>query len=213
MSLFQPRDKQEIQKRLDALDGPVKLVLFTEFLDCPTCETARKLVQELAGLSNRLTVEIHNRLIAEAKAAGYKVDKAPALVLEGPSGARVRFFGVPGGYEFAALLESLRDVASGQAALSPQTRQKLSGLAAPVHIQVFVTPTCPFCPAAVRAAHKLAVAFPQITADAVEADEFPELSRKYNVTGVPKVVINDRIEFSGAVPESLFADAVLRAVA
>ncbi len=132
-------------------------------------------------------------------------------MLEGPSGARVRFFGVPGGYEFAALLESLRDVASGDAALSAQVRQKLSGLRAPVHIQVFVTPACPFCPAAVRAAHKLAVVFPQITADAVEAGEFPELSRKYNVTGVPKVVINDRIEFSGAVPESLFADAVLRA--
>ena len=46
----------------------------------------------------------------------------------------------------------------------------------------------------------------------IEATEFPELSRSYRVMGVPKVVINDRVQFEGAVPEPDFLDAVLQAV-
>ncbi len=58
----------------------------------------------------------------------------------------------------------------------------------------------------------MAVASERVRATAIEATEFPELSRAYQVMGVPKVVINDRVEFEGAVPERDFLDAVLQAV-
>jgi glutaredoxin-like protein len=213
MSLFTKEMKGEIQRRLDALPGTVKMVFFNEFLDCEGCEPAELLFKELAGMSDKLTLETHNRLIDEKAAAAYGVDKSPALVLEGPAGARVRFYGVPGGYEFAALLEGLVDAAAGKASVTPESVKALSALKDPVHIQVFVTPTCPFCSGAARTAHKLATAFPQITADVVEAGEFPELSRKYGVSSVPKIVINDKVELVGAVPEARFAEVVLKAVA
>jgi alkyl hydroperoxide reductase subunit AhpF len=58
----------------------------------------------------------------------------------------------------------------------------------------------------------MAVASDKVTATAIEATEFPDLSREYRVMAVPKIVINDRVEFEGALPEPQFLDAVLRAV-
>jgi glutaredoxin-like protein len=81
----------------------------------------------------------------------------------------------------------------------------------PLHIQVFVTPTCPYCPKAVRTAHQLAIENPNITADMVESIEFPHLANRYSVMAVPKTVINDKIEFVGALPEEQFIDYVLKA--
>ena len=62
-----------------------------------------------------------------------------------------------------------------------------------------------------RLAQHMAIASDRVTATAIEATEFPDLSRSYRVSAVPKVVINDRVEFEGALPESQFVEAVLRA--
>jgi glutaredoxin-like protein len=121
----------------------------------------------------------------------------------------VRYFGIPAGYEFARLLEALFDVSSGSTDLSEATRRALRGLNHDIHLQVFVTPTCPYCPRAVRLAHKLAVESERVIADAVEAIEFPELSHRYNVYGVPKTVINETRAFEGALPEAFFVHNVL----
>jgi len=65
----------------------------------------------------------------------------------------------------------------------------------------------------VRLAQHMAVASDRVRATAIEATEFPELSRAYRVQAVPKIVINDRVQFEGALPEPQFLEAVLRAVA
>jgi alkyl hydroperoxide reductase subunit AhpF len=65
----------------------------------------------------------------------------------------------------------------------------------------------------VRLAQHMAVASEKVRATAIEANEFPELSRAYRVMAVPKIVINDRVEFEGALPEPQFLAAVLEAAA
>lgn len=65
---------------------------------------------------------------------------------------------------------------------------------------------------AARLAHKMAVETPHIKADVIEATEFPHLAQKYRVMGVPKVVINEKIQFMGATPESRYLQEVLRAL-
>jgi glutaredoxin len=80
----------------------------------------------------------------------------------------------------------------------------------PVHIRVFVTYGCPYCPAAVRMAHKLAMASDLITAEGISSEDFPELANQYGVMAVPKTVINDRHSFEGALPEPAFVQQVLR---
>jgi protein-disulfide isomerase len=79
----------------------------------------------------------------------------------------------------------------------------LGGITEPLHFQVFVTPTCPYCSQAVRLAHKLAIESDRIRADMVEAVEFPHLAIKYNVRGVPRIVINETIQIEGAIPEPM----------
>ena len=81
-----------------------------------------------------------------------------------------------------------------------------------MHIQVFVTPTWPYCPGAVSLAHKLALECDAIRGDMVEAIEFPQLAQKYGVMGVPKTVINDEIEFEGALPEEMFVAQLMGAL-
>jgi len=58
----------------------------------------------------------------------------------------------------------------------------------------------------------MALASPRVRSTAVEAQEFPELAQRYEVSAVPKIVLNERVEFMGAVPEQMFLEAVLAAV-
>jgi hypothetical protein len=65
----------------------------------------------------------------------------------------------------------------------------------------------------VTLAHRMAVESPHIRATSVDATEFMDLTRRYRVTGVPKTIVNGRIEILGAVPEDSFVRTALSAVA
>jgi glutaredoxin-like protein len=140
------------------------------------------------------------------------VDKIPAVAVIGEDDYGIRFYGIPSGYEFTSLLESIRIAAAGQPDLGEETVEFLSSLSAPVHMQVFVTPTCPYCPQAVVLAHKMAAASPLVRADMVEAQEFPHLATKYQVMGVPRTVINETTHVEGAAPESMVLGKLREAV-
>ena len=80
----------------------------------------------------------------------------------------------------------------------------------PIDVLVFVTPTCPHCPRAVTLAHRMAVESPLIRATCVEATEFMDLSRSYQVTGVPKTVVaGTDAEILGALPEDAFVSQLV----
>ena len=55
----------------------------------------------------------------------------------------------------------------------------------------------------------MAFANPNITAYAVEATEFPDLARRYQITGVPKTIVNEEIEILGALPQDAFVEQAL----
>jgi glutaredoxin-like protein len=111
----------------------------------------------------------------------------------------VRYFGVPSGYEFASFVEDVIAVGNREPNLSAEELDQLATVDQPVHIQVFTTPSCPYCPAAVRAAHRLALASEHVVADMVSVGEYPHLAQRYDVMAVPKIVINETESFEGAV--------------
>jgi glutaredoxin-like protein len=125
----------------------------------------------------------------------------------------LRYLGIPAGLEFGTLLEDLAAVSRGTTTLKQESRTKLASLTKPVHVQVFVTPTCPYCPQVASLAHQAAVECGNVTADVIEISEFPDLAAQYHVHGVPKVVMNDMVELVGAQPEAAFVDAILQAAA
>jgi glutaredoxin-like protein len=169
---------------------------------------AREIVEELASIADgKVRVEAYDLDAHSAEATLYRIDKAPAVVvLEDESGRRdfgIRFYGAPAGYEFATLIEDIRWASRVTTDLSPATVEALGALTAPLHVRVFVTPTCPSCPRAVLLAHKMAIASDWVTADAVDATEFPELADRYHVHGVPRTVINDVVHVEGAVSQAM----------
>lgn len=209
MAYIQEEDRKYLEDQFSKLARDVTLRLFVRKEDCPTCEVEKELLTELAGISDRLHLQVHD-LDAEPE-LGEKmgVDKVPALAVEGERDYGIRFYGIPSGYEFASLIEDILDVGTGEVDLPEEVRQGLKELDRDVHIQVFVTPTCPYCPAAVRAAHKFALLSERVRADMVMAPEFPVLTDHYQVSAVPKVVINETTSFEGAVPEEIFLDRIL----
>jgi glutaredoxin-like protein len=218
MSLISQKDADHLRNEFaTGLVSPVKLVMFTQAIECQFCAETRQIVEEIAGLSDKITTEIYNFVTDKPVAEVYGVDKIPAIaILRVEDGADkdygIRFYGIPSGYEFTSLVEDILDVSRGESGLQLKTKEALAGVTEPVHLQVFVTPTCPYCPQAVQLAHRLAIESDLIRADMVEAIEFPHLVNRYGVRGVPRTVINDKVHQEGAVPEALLLVKLLEAV-
>jgi glutaredoxin-like protein len=210
MSLL-PDDKKELLRNefKEKLVDPVRVIMFTQELECRFCSDTRTLAQEMATLSDKIAVDVFDFLKDADKAREYGIDKIPALAIIGKIDHGVRIYGIPYGYELQTLIEAIVNVSRGTTDLSAKTKEIIQDIRKPVHIQVFVTLTCPHCPAAAAIAHKLAVESDMIRADVIDATEFPTLAQKYGVIGVPKVVINEKFEFVGAFNEDLFAEQAL----
>ncbi|GAP14133.1 glutaredoxin-like domain protein [Longilinea arvoryzae] len=201
----------EIEKQLREifadLKQPVTVLLFTSQEECDLCGQTRQLLEEVSALDEKIDLRVLDIQADAGLTKQYRIDKTPALTLLAGAGDQltdygIRYYGVPAGHEFTSLVHDLLLVSGGESGLNEKTRQFLSGLKKPVHLQVFVTPTCPYCPSAVVLAHRMALESPMVTADMVEATEFPELSEHYGVSGVPHTVINDGAgELIGANPE------------
>jgi glutaredoxin-like protein len=120
----------------------------------------------------------------------------------------IRFYGIPAGFEFTSLIHTIRMIGTATSQIDEATVEALAAVEEPVHMQVFVTPTCPYCPQSVVLSYEMAYASPNVRADGVESTEFPHLAIKYGVSGVPRTVINDKAHIEGLVPP----DVVLQAI-
>jgi glutaredoxin-like protein len=213
MGFLSEADKNEIRAMFAEMVHPVKIINFTQTLECTYCRETRQILEEVAELSDLITLEVLNHMENKEKADSYGIeDKIPAIIIEGDKDYGIRYYGIPSGYEFSTLLEDIIMVSKRDSGLKPETKAKLATLVKPVHIKVFVTPTCPYCPSAAITAHKMAFESDMIKSEVIESIEFPFLAQKYGVYGVPKVVINEKVSFEGALPEEMFLDYVLRAV-
>lgn len=220
MSLLNDTIQRQIREAFEALTEPVKIVMFTQgenVPECDYCADTRQLLEEVSALSGKITLEVHDFVREAQLAEQYHIDKIPAVaILSGGTSDRapkdygIRLYGVPAGYEFSTLIEDILMVSQRKSALNGKTLDELQKLTRPVNIQVFVTPTCPHCPRAVVLAHQLAMASEHITASMVEANEFPHLSNKYQVYGVPRTVIEDVIHVEGAVPEAMLVTELMK---
>jgi alkyl hydroperoxide reductase subunit AhpF len=141
MAILSPSDAARVREMLAALRNPVRLVFFTQMLNCETCEPTKQILGELAELSDRITVEEHDFLLEGAIAMDHGIDRVPAIAVVGAQDYGIRFFGIPSGYEFMSLLDAIQVVSAGESGLQDGTRAMLAGLESPLALQVFVTPT------------------------------------------------------------------------
>jgi len=212
MAILEDKQKEQLKEIFQRLDKEVQVLLFSQEFECPHCKLTREMIEEVAALSDKIKLSPLDFVRHQDEAEKHGVDKIPALIIRGEKDYGIRYFGVPAGYEFTSVIEDLLMVSSGKHGLAPETLAELEKIDQPVRLQVFVSPTCPYCPKAVRAAHKLALASDLISADMVETTGFPHLVQKFEVSGVPHTQITDDYGFVGPVAEKDLATEILIAL-
>ena len=141
MGMLKDKDRNKVTNLFKQIDNDVTILMFTQEIECQHCEMTRKMLEEVSGLSDRISLEVHD-FVAEADLAKkYGVDKIPATVLLGDKDYGIRFYGVPAGYEFNVLIQDIRDVGKRDPGLSEAVTDELAKIDEPVHLQVIISPT------------------------------------------------------------------------
>ncbi|HLB70359.1 MAG TPA: thioredoxin family protein [Candidatus Methanoperedens sp.] len=201
-------EKELVKKHLSAMTGEVELIVFTQEKECQFCRETRELMLELGTLSPKIKTTVYDLVKDEEMAKKYDIKKIPATAIVGREDYGIRYYGVPAGYEFPVLLGGITDVSKGPSSLQENIKKKLSEIKKPVHIQVFVSPTCPYCPAAAKTAYQFAIENEFIKSDVIEMTEFPHLVQRYSIMSTPHIVINEDTSFAGAQPAEIFIELI-----
>ncbi len=211
MAILQEKDRSAILQHLQSMQGAVRLVHFTQALDCESCLDTQRLLEEVAALSGKLSLVIHNIHVEREQAAEYGIERVPATVIATERDYGIRMYGQPAGFEFAVLLQGILTVSNRDSGLDADVRRGLASLTSPVRVQVFSTPTCPYCPGMAVLAQQMAMESAWVKAELIDAMEYPALVRQYDIRGVPRTIVNGRESIEGLVEAPVLLDAVLRA--
>ena len=150
MAFISLQDRETLRRRFaQELQQTVKLRLFTlspsgltvPGRDCQYCPETQQLLQELVELSPKLELEVLDIHGHQEEATALGVERIPAIILGTNGQGNLKYYGLPAGYEFATILDTIFNLSRGQSPLKPETREKVRAIDQDVHIQVFVTPT------------------------------------------------------------------------
>ncbi len=191
---------------------PVTIKLFSQAIGCESCRTAETLLQELVEVAgeDRIRYELYSPVVDREIAREYGVERVPTIVIEGDRDYGIRYIGLPAGLEFSTLVQGIVRVSQREPKLTEKTLEALKGVDLPIELKVFVTTSCGYCPTAAVTAWNFAIANDHISAVVIDSSENPDLAERFQVIGVPKIVINDGLsEFVGAQPENTFLGHIL----
>ncbi len=202
--------REQVRQAFAEMQQPVQILFFGSQDNCEYCQDTRQLLEEVVDLSGQLGLSPYDLKTDSVIAEQYRVDKTPAFVVAAanPDGTYtdtgIQYSGIPSGHEFSTLIQDILLVSSRDSGLKESTREFLKSIQKPIHLQVFVTPTCPYCPRAVLLAHQMAMENPgMIRAEGIELMEFQAVAQQFNVSGVPQTTINSGAgTVVGAVPEA-----------
>ena len=221
MPVLHERARNAIRQRFETeLKSDVSIRMYTRLnsllyvpgRECASCEPTRQLLEDVSDLSNRIDLQIIDFYGDTEGALALGIDRIPAVLIGRPGKDNVRYFGMPSGFEMQTLLDTITAASTNRSRLQLETRRRLKRLREDVHVKVFVTPGCHYCPAVAGLAHLMALESKRVTADVIDVGEFRDLAQAYNVMSVPKTVINDRVQFVGTVTEEVMVERVLQAV-
>jgi glutaredoxin-like protein len=210
MALLDDSNREKIQDFLKAMQDKVEVIYFTQEMECDICKQTRQFLSEISELNDNLVLTIYDFVDDDDKAKELGVEQIPAIVLKNKEGSNteIKFYGLPGGYEINSFLTSLVEVSGNKEEVELDIQKRIDKIEKEINIKVFVTLSCPYCPTAVVNSHKLALENKNISAEMIESSTFPHLANKYNVTGVPKIIINDKEELTGAQPIDKIIDII-----
>lgn len=199
----------QLKEIFNEMKKPITLVYFTKE-DCENCDITSQLLSELSEITDKITLNIYNVDKDLDEKNKYNIVDAPSYLMldENNTQKGSVFYGVPAGHEFNTLITNILDVSETQELYDDVTTKTIESIDKPIDIKVFVTVSCPHCPGAAINASRLAQLNPNIKASIYEAQTFGEIADKYNVSGVPKIVINETEELMGNQPIEAFLETI-----
>jgi len=205
-------DRNALKKKFAMrMKDDVTLVLFVD----ERSQLSKELIefsQLIAGFSPKMKVEVEDSDEGRnQRMRSLKVEHTPCMVPVKGDFSRLRYLGVPEGYEMPAITDAIVELSGSPYPLSPKAETALSTVKRKMNIKVFVLHTCPFCPTVVRHAYRAAMGSPKVTAEVIDSSVFTDLAVRHSVTGVPKVVLNDTVDLTGAVQEVQFFEKLREA--
>jgi len=201
--VLQEADKRKVGEFLKGVE--LKLLLFKDE-NCQFCDVIEALLDDLQQVSN-VTFEV--KAMDDPLAKAYGLVKAPVILPE--KHPNLRYFGIPSGHEFMPFLATLKAAATGKLDLPADFQARVKNFNRPTDIKVFITPTCPYCSDPVVVAHQMAMLNPKITSTMVESMEFPELAQQFQVSAVPRIVVNDSVVAEGSISPEMMLDLIRQA--
>ncbi len=220
--MIDPMDQEALRAKFSTdLTSRVRLDLFTQeptkvFLpgqvECPFCEDAKTLLEEIASLSERIVLSVHEFGDSKKLAEDLRVDHIPAIVIRGKNNRPLRFLGLPTGAQFTGFVETLVDASRGVGKLRPETTRELRKVKNDVDLKILVAPSCTHSPPLVRTAFNVGLQKAGVKVTVIEASEFPDLVQRYVLSAVPTTVINEAVAIRGAMDEETLIEVIQRTV-
>lgn len=207
--LFDDEVRGQLKDIFDGMEKPVLIEFFTE-ADSPQGNETRGFLTEIAEVGEKIMVNFNDMPNGRIKAEELGVERFPGFAVLDEEGTDygIQFYGLPGGHEINSFIYALMQVGGPREELPDDLADEVAEMDKDINIKVFVTLSCPHCPGAVSKAQRLAMENPRIQAEMIDANLFPELSQKHNVSSVPKIVFNDREELIGNQPVEAFINAL-----
>lgn len=214
MALLSNEDREYLKNLYKDMKKDVYILFFrTDDKNlCVMCDDIKSILDELKDISDRIKVKVYSFEKDTEEVKKYNVTMAPAIVLLADKDLGVKYYGIPAGYEFSSFIEDINDIGNDFVPIDESIEEDLKSIDKDVHIKVFVTHSCPYCPGAVRTAHKFAMVNEKIKADMIDANTFYDYANSYDVSAVPRVIINEKESFEGALPENEFLRKILNSL-
>ncbi|WP_440059308.1 thioredoxin family protein [Thermogladius sp. 4427co] len=166
--------------------------------ECPTCNEAVMLAQELSKVSEGV---LNFNIVEKKQASPLKPRFLPAFIYDTKK-YNIRYYGLPSGQEFAPFIYVHQYIANDEVKLSSKVKDMVGSIDVPLHVKIFVTPECPYCPIVVDYFNQMALVNDMVWVETIEAIELPFEADLYGVQAVPYVTINKIDDYNnyGAEP-------------
>lgn len=208
--LLNKQIEDQLSQIFSGMKDNIRIALFTQEGECVSCKETDQLLSEISALSEKITLSRYDIDKNSVEANLYDIEMVPSFVILDKEDAYkgVKFNGIPAGHEINSFISALMEMSGAESEVPEDLALRIAKIDKPINIKVFVTLSCPHCPGAVQKAHKLAMLNKNVVGEMIEAQTFPELSDKFNVSGVPKIIINDKYELVGNQPIERFLEQI-----
>jgi len=211
LAILKNHEREYVENVFRFVENRVNIAFFSEIPENQAGRETHEILEEISSISEKITLTVYDFEKDKTEVEQYKIDKTPAIVVEGKKDFGIRIYGVPSGYLVSSLIEDVVQISKNESELMVETIQKLSEVVNPMKLEVFVNPISPYCPSLVNIAHRMALENDNISAHMVNITNYPHLAMRFNMEDVPHTVVNGKGSVEGALDEKDFTDKILEA--